>query len=104
MNFKHFLPIIFLAFFTASHSQDKKPLFQLGFSTGFGSEFKNSDYTYTNQYYKLQIIYAFKKTKNFEFEIVVQPEINFATHQLLNLYFVQPFEDNFQQKRDEYTK
>ena len=104
MNYKSFLIVVLLLFVLNIHSQERKQSFQLGFNYGFGSEFKNSDYTYTNQYYKLQLSYAIKKTKWFEYEIVVQPEINFATHQLLNLFFVQPNEPNFQAKRDEYTK
>jgi hypothetical protein len=34
---------------------------------------------------------------------LIQPEINFATHQLLNLYFVQPKDPNYLEKRAQYT-
>ena len=104
MKKKRFLLIVVFLYGIQSHSQEKKQMFRLGFNYGFGSELKNTNYTYTNQYYKLQLSYLLKKTKNFEFEIIVAPEINFATHQLLNFYFVKPEEPNFQQKRDDYTQ
>jgi hypothetical protein len=104
MNRKLLFPIVLLLFFLKSQSQEKKQHFQLGFNYGFGSEIKNSNYSYTNQYFKLELNYLLKKTKSFQYEIVLQPEINFATHQLLNLYFVKPSEANYQQKRDDYTK
>ncbi|RZK11150.1 MAG: hypothetical protein EOO46_07790 [Flavobacterium sp.] len=85
-------------------SQEKKQNMALGFGYGIGNEIKNSDYTYTNRYLKGQFYYTFKTTKNFRFELLLQPEINFATHQLLNLYFVTPDEPDFEVKREAYTK
>ena len=76
----------------------------MGFSYGIGNEIKNTDYTYTNRYLKGQFYYIFKTTENFQFELLLQPEINFATHQLLNLYFVTPNEADFEAKREAYTK
>ncbi|BDU25373.1 hypothetical protein FLGSB24_21170 [Flavobacterium sp. GSB-24] len=73
-------------------------------SYGFGSEFNNTDYTFTNHFYKAQLYYRLKKTRNFEYDILVQPEINFGKHQLLNLYFVKPETPNFEQKRVEYMQ
>lgn len=85
-------------------SQGKKQNLALGFGYGIGNEIKNTDYTYTNRYLKGQFYYIFKTTKNFQFELLLQPEINFATHQLLNLYFVTPDEADFEAKREAYTK
>lgn len=85
-------------------SQGKKQNLALGFGYGIGNEIKNSDYTYTNRYLKGQFYYIFKTPKNFHFELLLQPEINFATHQLLNLYFVTPDEADFEAKREAYTK
>ena len=76
----------------------------VGLNYGLGREFKNSNYTFTNRYYKGVVYYSFKKTKRFHYEIVLQPEVNFATHQLLNLYFVKPDEENFEAKRAAYTQ
>ncbi|QSW89980.1 acyloxyacyl hydrolase [Flavobacterium endoglycinae] len=85
-------------------AQDRKPRFALGFNYGFGSEFSNTDYTFTNHFYKVQLYYTIKETRNFKYEILVQPEINFGKHQLLNFYFVKPETPNFEEKRAEYTK
>jgi len=85
-------------------SQENKQKLAFGVGYGIGSEIKNSDYTYTNRYLKGQFYYAFKTTKHFRFELLLQPEINFATHQLLNLYFVTPDEHDFEAKRQAYTK
>lgn len=87
-----------------AQSQDQKKQLSAGIYYGFGSEIQNRDYTYTNSYYKLQISHLLKKTKWFEFEVVVAPEINFATHQLLNLHFIIPSEENYQEKRDRFTQ
>jgi len=97
-----------LAFFALMSSflfsQEKNQNFAVGLGYGIGGEIKNTDYTYTNRYFKGQFFYTFKTTKNFKFELLVQPEINFATHQLLNLYFVTPDEPDFEAKREAYTK
>ncbi|MDP5200106.1 acyloxyacyl hydrolase [Flavobacterium sp. DG2-3] len=84
--------------------QERNSHFSLGFNYGFGSEFNNRNYTFTNHFYKLQIYYKLKETKHFQYQILVQPEINFGKHQLLNFYFVKPETPNYQQKRDEYTQ
>ena len=85
-------------------SQQNNSHFSLGFNYGFGSEFNNRNYTFANHFYKLQIYYNLKETKHFQYQILVQPEINFGKHQLLNFYFVKPEAPNYQQKRDEYTQ
>ncbi|PTT03686.1 hypothetical protein DBR27_10170 [Flavobacterium sp. HMWF030] len=84
--------------------QDKKNNLALGFNYGFGSEFKNRNYSFTNHFYKVELYYQVKETKNFEYQILVQPEINFGRHQLLNFYFVKPETTNYLEKREEYTK
>ncbi|MFB9079586.1 acyloxyacyl hydrolase [Flavobacterium procerum] len=78
--------------------------YSVGFSYGFGSEFNNRNYTFTNDFYKLQLCYELKETKRFEYAILFQPEINFGKHQLLNLYFVKPDDSDFEEKREKYLK
>ncbi|WP_204251775.1 acyloxyacyl hydrolase [Flavobacterium tistrianum] len=85
-------------------AQEKSSNFSIGFNYGFGSEFSNRNYTFTNHFYKVQIYYKVKEAKRFQYQILVQPEINFAEHQLLNFYFVKPETPNYQQKRDEYIQ
>lgn len=94
-----FLCVIFFA-----AAQGKNDKIAIGFNYGFGSEFNNRNYTFTNHFYKVQLYYRIKETKQFQYEILIQPEINFATHQLLNFYFVKPEMPDYIQKREEYTK
>lgn len=100
--------IVFIGFFvfccTQFYGQNKNKETRIGFGYGFGKEIKNRNYSYSNSYYKLQIYHLVKETQNFKYELVIQPEINFATHQLLNLYFVTPDEENYLEKREKFTK
>jgi len=97
--------VLILIFSSATfYGQNTKRETSIGFYYGFGSEIKNSNYTYTNNYYKVQLCYLIKETNHFKYELMLQPELNFATHQLLNLYFVTPEEINFEEKRDKFTK
>lgn len=84
--------------------QQKNDKFRVGIGYGLGSEFNNRNYTFTNRFYKAQLYYQVKDSRNFQYEILMQPEINFGKHQLLNLYFVKPETPNFEQKRIEYMK
>lgn len=85
-------------------AQEKEQNLALGFAFGAGSEFKNTDYTFSNRYLKARLNYIFKRAKYFHFELALEPEVNFGKHQLLNLYFVTPDEPNFESKREVYTK
>ena len=86
------------------YAQDKDDRIKFGLAYGLGNEFENKNYTYTNQYFKLQLYYEIKDTKNFKYEFVLQPEFNSAKHQLLNLYFVEPDDPDYLSKREKYTK
>ncbi len=81
----------------------KPSRFALGLVYGFGKN-NNKDYTYSNDIYKLQCYYRFKKGGFFDYDFLVQPEINFAKHQLINFYYVKVSEPNYEEKRAEYTK
>ncbi|PWA05569.1 acyloxyacyl hydrolase [Flavobacterium psychrotolerans] len=85
-------------------AQEKTHKCTLGFHYGFGNEIKNSDYTFSNQYYKLQLDCLLKETKTLRYELLLQPEVNFATHQLLNPYFVTSNEPDYDGKRAKYTQ
>ncbi len=103
MSKKIFLIILFFIC-EISISQETKHPISLGFNYGFGGAFENKDYSFSNRFFKLQCNYTVSKTKKMEYQIVLQPEINFATHQLKNFYFIKPEEPDFLTKRNEYTK
>lgn len=103
-----FKRLLFLSFLFSSllklNAQEKSGNYKIGFAYGFGSEFNNRNYTFENHFYKFLLYYKIKETTNLQYEILIQPEINFAKHQLLNLYFVKPETPDFEQKRTEYLK
>ncbi len=96
--------VLFLFAVFQLKAQEKSSNFRVGLSYGFGSEFSNTDYTFENHFYKAQLYYKIKETTNFVYEVLIQPEINFGKHQLLNYYFVKPETPNFEQKRIEYMR
>lgn len=96
--------LLFLLSADAIFAQDKNSKIAIGFDYGFGSEFNNRNYTFTNHFYKVQLYYKVKETKHFQYEILVQPEINLGKHELLNLYFVKPETPDYIHKREEYTQ
>ncbi|TDE02265.1 acyloxyacyl hydrolase [Flavobacterium sandaracinum] len=87
-----------------TYAQVKDSKVHVGIAYGLGNEFENKNYSYTNHYYKLQFYFRVKETKTFSYQILVQPELNFTTHQLLNLYFIEPDEPDYIEKRERYTK
>lgn len=78
--------------------------YSLGFACGYGTQLRNKDFTYINRFYKVQVGYVLKKAKHVSYEIVLQPEINFGEHQLLNMYFVQPDEPDYEARRERFMK
>ena len=93
-------------------SQERKKSFLIPYKIGFlynnGSNenfiFDDPDYTYSTQTYKAQLFYQLGSWKKVDFELVVQPQIHFLRHQLLNEWFVTPDQENFQDKIAEFTK
>ena len=65
--------------------------------------FEDEDYKYTSNTLKLQAFYNLGKWRSFDFELIVQPQIQVIKHQLLNSYFVLPSEENFEDKIIEFT-
>lgn len=103
MNKKHVFISVFLLHLCVVYSQQQQKRFALGFAYGIGEELENKDYTYINRFYKMHLGYTFKTDSHFSYELIAQPEINFGTHQLLNKYFVQPDEPDYEALREEYT-
>jgi hypothetical protein len=102
---KRLLLVAFLLLYCCClYPQAKKHRVSLGIKSGIGNEIKNFNYSFTNQYYKIDFNYLLKGSKGFSYELVVQPEINRGTHQLLNFYFVTPDEENYIEKRQRFTQ
>ncbi len=104
----------FILFFCIlfSYAQDKKNSIlkpqKIGVLYNYGTDenfiFDDPDYTYTTNTFKFQAFYNLGKWKNFDIELIVQPQIQFLNHQLINESFVRPDQDNYLEKRVEFTK
>lgn len=101
---KIYFTLVFIFISNAFYSQINKHNLSVGFYYGFGNEFKNRDYTFINQYYKLQLNYLIKETKAFKYELMIQPELNLAKHQLINPYFITPADPDYIAKRERFSK
>jgi hypothetical protein len=85
-------------------AQVNKHTIAIGFNYGIGHAIKNTNYIFENRSVKGQFYYLLKKGRKLDYQLLFQPEINYAKHQLLNLYFVTPDEDNYQEKRTRFTQ
>lgn len=84
-----------------------KPI-KIGFLYAFGSNerffYDDPDYTYTAKILKGQAFYNLGGWKSLNFELVVQPQVQFLEHQLINSFYVTPDQENYIIKIDEFTK
>jgi hypothetical protein len=82
--------------------------YKLGFLYNFSSNenfiFDDVDYTYITNTYKAQVFYKLGKWKNIDLELIVQPQVQFLKHQLINEQFITPDQENYLEKRTEFTK
>lgn len=104
-----FLLLVFAS--TVQAQNDKKSVFSrvnYGFNYGFGHEenflFDDPDYSYDVHFHKIQLYYPLKHEGRFRYELLVQPEINIAKHQLHNYFFVTPDEPDYLAKRALFTQ
>jgi hypothetical protein len=106
-----FLFITLLFGFASITAQDsKKGLFNIekvGFLYNNANDknfiFDDKDFSYSTNTYKLQAFYNLGTWKSLKFELILQPQIQILEHQLLNKQFVLPTEENYQEKRTEFT-
>ena len=67
--------------------------------------FDDLDYYYKTNTLKGQLFYKLGNTFGLNFDLVLQPQIQFIKHQLLNKHFVQPeYGANYLEKRIEFTQ
>lgn len=80
---------------------------KIGFLYNYGTNenflFDDLDYTYSTRTYKLQAFYKLGNWKGVNFEITAQPQIQYIQHQLINEQYVTPDEENYLDKREEFS-
>lgn len=74
-----------------------------GYGEQSGFLLKNKDYSYSSNTVKLQLFYPLKSGK-LSIDLLIEPTIGFAKHQLLNFYFIEPDEPDYLAKRAEFTQ
>lgn len=107
-----FLSLFFIWFVFTAFSQEKKKSilkpYKIGFLYNNGTNenflFDDLDYTYSTQTYKGQLFYKLGSWKSLDFELLVQPQVQFLQHQLINEQFITPDQEHFEEKRTEFTQ
>lgn len=99
--------IFSLLFFCSLSLFSQEKTFGIGFNYGIGKQnafiFNDDDYNYETRFHKLQFYFSLKSRK-FNSELVLQPELNISKHQLLNKYYVAPNTINYLELQQEFTK
>ena len=109
---KYTILFILLFYVLLNHSQEKKQSklkpYKIGFlyNNASNENFLNDDpdYTYSTNTYKAQAFYELGNWKGLDIVLIVQPQIQFLKHQLINEQFVTPDQENYLEKRTEFTK
>ncbi|WP_105048104.1 acyloxyacyl hydrolase [Polaribacter butkevichii] len=107
---KHFFILLFFIVFSVFSQEKKVGIWhptKVGFLYNKAQDnnflFDDKDYSYTTETFKAQLFYDLGSWKKLNFEISVQPQIQTLKHQLINEQFVLPSEENYQDKRTEFT-
>ncbi len=66
--------------------------------------FFDKDYDYKTNVYKFQLFYPIQRGKNWDINLILQPQFQKAQHQLLNEQFITPDEENFEFLREKFTQ
>ncbi|CAI8358124.1 MAG: Uncharacterised protein [Flavobacterium sp. SCGC AAA160-P02] len=66
--------------------------------------FSDKDYDYKTSALKIQLFYLLKKKENWNMNLILQPQIQIAEHQLLNEQFITPDEENYTFLREKFTR
>ncbi len=109
MKIRIFIFLFFSVLITFGQESKKAVLFpnRVGFIYNNANEknflFDDLDYSYSTNTFKAQAFYNLFDWQSFQFDLIVQPQVQVLKHKLLNEQFVLPNEDNYQQKRIEFT-
>ena len=111
MKLKFFILCLLLNTYLALCQDKKTPILKpikIGVLFNYGTNenfvFDDVDYTYSTNTYKLQAFYDLGNWKKFDFELIVQPQVQFLKHQLLNKWYVTPDQENIEEKIAEFTQ
>ena len=66
--------------------------------------FFDKDYDYKTNACKFQLFYPIQRGRNWDVNLILQPQFQKAQHQLLNEQFITPDEENFEFLREKFTQ
>jgi len=105
-----FLLLIVIAFsvsVTITAQKNKLSPYKVGLFYAYGVQggalLNDKDYNYKTKTVALQLFYPLKRGK-YNFDLLIEPTIGFAQHQLLNRFFVKNTEADFETKRNVFTR
>ena len=110
---KHILLCFLFCFWTCvvfSQNDKKSKLkpYKIGVLYNYASNenFLNddADYSYCTNTFKGQTFYNLTNSKSLAIELIVQPQVQFLKHQLLNIQYITPDQENYLAKREEFTQ
>ena len=109
MNRSIFIFLLFFYYLVNSKEKKIKPYVKkIGFLYSSAKQnnilFFDRDYDYKTNVYKFQLFYVLRKGKNWDINLMLQPQYQMAQHQLLNEQFVTPDEENFEFLREKFTQ
>ena len=104
--------LLFICFSFSTQGQEKKindrKLKKVGFLFNSAKQnnilFSDKDYDYKTNVLKAQFFYNLRKGEKWDINLIVQPQIQVAKHQLLNPFFITPDEPNFEALRNKFTQ
>ena len=104
--------ILFLFIYSFANSQTEKDsthtLKKVGLLYNSAKEnnilFGDPDYDYKTDVLKLQFFYLLNKGNKWDLNLIIQPRVQIANHQLLNEQFITPDEANFLAIRERLTQ
>lgn len=103
-----FLFFLFYVFTTSLIAQENQTRYSFGVNYGQANQnnflLNDPDYTYSNQYIKIQMNYLLSTSNKWRFELTLEPSYYKVEHQLLNKYFIRPDQENFEELRETYTQ
>ena len=111
-NLHRYIFIFFLFIFSFANSQTEKDsirkLKKVGILYNSAKQnnflFNDRDYNYKTDVLKVQFFYVLNKGKKWDFNLILQPQVQVANHQLLNEQFITPDEVNFLAIRERLTQ
>lgn len=115
MSRSSFHKILILLFFCSSihvlgqeQKSASKKLKKVGFLFNSAKQnnflFSDRDYDYQTNIIKAQLFYSLRKGEKWDINLLVQPQVQFAKHQLLNPFYVSSDLPNVQELRDRFTQ